>query len=78
MPLFALEVLEPGPTSRTQAVSCLFDSTEEPRVVFETVLEPVFFGFETDQHACGLTMTRDDDLLRLCFSKKSRQIILDL
>jgi hypothetical protein len=78
IPLFALDVLEPGATSRAQAVSRLFNSPQEPWVMFETVLEPVFLGSEADQHACRLAMTRDDDLLRLCFSKKARQIILDL
>src|SRR5260221_7718339 len=78
MPLFAFDVFEPGPTSRAQAVSRLFDTTQEARVVFEAVLEPVLFRLEADQHAGGLTMARDNDLLRLSFSKKARQIILDL
>ena len=78
VPLFIFDVFEPGPTSRAQAVSRLFDTTQEARVVFEAVLEPVLFRLETDQHAGGLTMARNNDLLRLSFSKKARQIILDL
>jgi hypothetical protein len=46
--------------------------------MFEAVLEPVFFRFKAYQHAGGLAVARDDDLLRLCLSKKARQIILDL
>jgi hypothetical protein len=46
--------------------------------MFEAVLEPVFFRFKAYQHAGGLAVACDDDLLRLCLSKKARQIILDL
>jgi hypothetical protein len=46
--------------------------------MFEAVLEPVLFRLEADQHARRLPMARNNDLLRLSFSKKARQIILDL
>jgi hypothetical protein len=46
--------------------------------MFEAVLEPVILRLEADQHAGGLAVARDNDLLRLSFSKKARQIILDL
>src|SRR5947209_12741715 len=78
VPLFAFDVFEPGPTSRAQAVSRLFDTTQEARVMFEAVLEPVLFRLESDQHACWLAMARNNDLLRLGFSKEARQVILDL
>src|SRR5712692_2605244 len=45
--------------------------------MLETVFEPVLFRFETDQHARRFAVARDDDLLRLCLSKKPRQIVLD-
>jgi hypothetical protein len=45
----------------------LFDTTQKARVMFEAVLEPVLFRLEADQHACGLAMARDNDLLRLIF-----------
>ena len=56
---------ESGPASRAQAVPRLFDATQETRVMFEAVLEPVFFRFKAYQHAGGLAVARDDDLLRL-------------
>jgi len=37
MPLFALDVLEPGPTSRTQAVSRLFDGSENCTAMYRLV-----------------------------------------
>src|SRR5712692_3082391 len=45
--------------------------------MLETVFEPVFFRFETDQHARRLAVAGDNDLLRLCLAKKPRQIVLD-
>src|SRR6266480_7749074 len=45
--------------------------------MLETVFEPVFFRFKTDQHARRLAVAGDDDLLRLCLSKEPRQIVLD-
>jgi hypothetical protein len=59
--LFHFNVLDPGPTSRAQAVSGLFDAAQEARVMLETVFEPVLFGLEADQHACRLAMACDDD-----------------
>jgi hypothetical protein len=72
-----IKVFEPDPASCKQAVPCLFDAAQESRVMFETVFEPVIFRLEADQHARRFAMTRDDDLLRHCLSKKPRQIILD-
>ena len=43
MPLFRFNILQPDPTSGAQAVPRLFDTTQEARVTFETVLKPVFF-----------------------------------
>ena len=39
--LFRLEVLQPNPSSRAQAVPRLFDPTQETGVMFETVFEPI-------------------------------------
>jgi hypothetical protein len=75
--LFRFKVLEPDPTSRAQAVPRLFDTAQEARVMLKTVFEPVFFRFEADQHTRRFAMARDDDLLRLCLAKESRQIVLD-
>src|SRR5690349_22241171 len=60
VPLIGFNVFEPCPTSRAQAISRLFDTTQEPWVVFETVLEPLLFRFEADQHARGLAVACDD------------------
>src|SRR5216684_5666537 len=70
--LFRFDVFEPDAKSCAQAVPCLLDAVQEARVVLETVFEPVLFGLEADQHARRLAVTRDDDLLRLGFSKKPR------
>src|SRR5712691_4584614 len=75
--LFRFKFLEPGPTSRAQAVPRLFDTAQEARIMLETVFEPGLFGLEADQHACRLAMARDDDFLRLCLAKESRQIVFD-
>jgi hypothetical protein len=66
--LFRFKIFELDSTSRAQAAPSLLDTTQEPWVVLETVFEPVLFRFEADQHACGLAVPRDDDLLSLGFS----------
>jgi hypothetical protein len=76
-PLFRFQVLKPDPVSCAQAAPRLFDATQEPWVMFETVFEPVVFRFEADQDAGWLAMSSDDDLLRFRLSKKPRQIVLD-
>ena len=43
VPLFRFNVFEPDPASCAQAISCLLDTTQEARVMFEPVFEPVFF-----------------------------------
>ena len=43
VPLFRFNVFEPDAASCAQAASCLLDTTQEARVMFEPVFEPVFF-----------------------------------
>ena len=74
---FCFEILQLDPTGGAQAAACLFDATQEAWVIFETVFAPILFRLEADEHAGRLAMARDDDLLPLCFSKKSRQIVFD-
>src|SRR5690348_5628411 len=54
------------------------DAPQETWVVFEPVVEPVVLGFEADQHAGRLTVTRDDDLLFFGLAQKMREIVFDL
>ena len=70
-------MFEMDTASCTQAVPRLLDTAQEARVMFEAVFEPVLFRPEADQHARRFAVARDDDLLRLCLSKKARQIVLD-
>jgi hypothetical protein len=76
--LFHFEVLQPDPTSRAQAVPRLFDSTQKSRVILETVFKPVLLRLKADQHARRFAVARNNDLLRLCLSKKLRPVVLDL
>ncbi len=59
--LFGFHVFESDPASGAQAVPRLFDTAQETQIVFEVVLEPVFFRLKADQHARRLAVARDDD-----------------
>jgi hypothetical protein len=50
------DVFELDTASCAQAVPCLLNATHEARVVLETVLKPVLFRLETNQHAGWLAM----------------------
>src|SRR5271157_2132948 len=76
-PLSLFQVFQPDPMPLAQAFSRLFDTAQEARVMFQTVFEPIVFGFESDQHASRFAMTGDDDLLRLSLAKIARQVIFD-
>ncbi len=45
-----------------EAHPCLFDTAEEARIGFKTIVKHVIFRFEADQDTCGFAMPRDDDL----------------
>ncbi len=65
-------VFEPHAASGAQAVACLFDTTEKSRVVLETVVEPILFGCEADQHAAGLPW-RVMTISRAAASRRKRE-----
>src|SRR3954453_411380 len=67
--LFGFQLLQPRSAPRTQAAPRLFDAIQKAWVVFEPVVEPVLFRFESDQNAGRLAVPRDDDLLRLRLTK---------
>ena|SRR5450631_230732 len=60
--LFDFDVLQPEPAPGMQTAARPLDPAQEPGIVFQSIFEPVFLRFETDQHASRLAMTRDDDL----------------
>jgi hypothetical protein len=41
--------------------SCISNTTQEFGMMLEPVIEPVFLGCESDQHARGATVPRDHD-----------------
>jgi hypothetical protein len=53
-------VFESDPASGAQAAPRLFDALQEPRIVFESVFEPVLFRFEADQHTRRFAMARGE------------------
>src|SRR5262249_25327306 len=57
--LFCFNVFQPESASSAQAAPRLFNATQEARVMFETIVEPVLFGLESDQHAGRFAVARD-------------------
>src|SRR6516165_6426470 len=45
--------------------------------MFEAIFEPIILGLKADEHAGRLSMTSDNDLLCLCLTQITRQVILD-
>src|SRR5262249_20349708 len=76
-PSLAFEVFQPDAASGADTVTCLLNASKETWVMLETIFEPIVFGFKTDQNAGRLAMSRDDDLLPLCFPKEAGEIIFD-
>ena len=76
--LLGFQVIQAHTAPGTQAVTCLFDPSQEAGIVFQPIIEPIILRFESDQHASRFAMACDNDLLRLCFTEKPRQVILDL
>ena len=52
--LFRFKVFEPDPASCAQAVPRLFDSTQEARIMLESIFEPALFRFEAISTPAGL------------------------
>ena len=70
-------VLQANAPTIGKALSGSCDSSLKPWVVLETVIEPVVFGRESDQHPGRLPMTGNDDLLLLCSAEVLRELVLD-
>jgi hypothetical protein len=75
--LLSFNILQPHSASGAQTVPRLFNATPETRIMFETVVKPVVFRLEPNQHTSRFAMPRDNDLPRLSLAKIARQIILD-
>src|SRR5260221_9182498 len=61
-----------------QATACPCDSVEEPRVILQLVVEPVFFTGESDQDARWLAVARNHQRLFLGHAEILGQIVLNL
>jgi len=73
----ALHILEAESTTRAQRRPCLGNATQEFRMMFEAILEPVVFRSESDQDASRTTVSSDHDLFIFRQAEVLRQIILD-
>src|SRR5215207_11676986 len=70
--LLRFNVLQPHAASGAQAIPRLFNATQETRVMFETVVKPVVFRLEPNQHTSRLAMPCNNDLLRFRLAKIAR------
>src|ERR1700682_2028286 len=60
-----------------QALAGSFDSLQEPRVILQLVVEPVFIGGKTDKDARGLAVARNDQSIFLRDAQIFREIVLN-
>jgi len=82
-PLFMLHeslvnyIFDSYPLPLAQALPSRGDSPQETGIVLEAIIEPVLFGFKSDQHSGRFPMSHDDDLLLFCKTEEFRQLIFD-
>jgi hypothetical protein len=74
----ALDVFEPDASALPQALPCGLDPGQESRVVFQTVIKPVVFGFEANEHPGRSAVPGDEHFFLFGGPKKAGQIVLDL
>src|SRR5258708_20358746 len=46
---FPLDVFQPDPMPRAQALAGLLDSLQKTRIILQPIFEPILLGLETDQ-----------------------------
>lgn len=60
-----LNRLEPHTSTGLDVGPSLAHFSDESGIVLQSVVEPIIFGLEANQHASGLPMPRDDDVASL-------------
>jgi len=58
-------ILQPYALTSSNGSASVLNSAEELGMVLQSILEPVFFRLEADQHSCWTPVPGDDNLL-LC------------
>jgi hypothetical protein len=71
-------ILESDATPTPEIFTGLGDPPQKLGMVLQSIVEPVVFAFEADQHTSGLTVPRDENLLGFGQAQESREIVLDL
>jgi len=72
------QIFEGDAATAPQSFSRSGNATQELRMVFQSIVEPVVLALEADQHSSRLAMSRDEDFLGLRQTQKSGQIVLYL
>jgi hypothetical protein len=71
-----LEILEADASALAKALPSGLDSAAKPRIIHQTILEPIVFGLEADQYPGRLAVPGDHDLLLLSKAQELREVIL--
>lgn len=70
-----LHILEPHSVPSIERLTGFAHSTQEARIAFKPVFEPVIFGLEPDQDASRPAVPSDDDFLVLSQAEIPRQVV---
>jgi len=71
-----LEILESGAATFVKALAGRLETPAEPGIMLETIVEPIVFRSEADQHPGRLAVPGNHDLLGLGETQVLREIIL--
>jgi hypothetical protein len=71
------DIFQPDAAPGAQVVARCGDAFQEDRVMFQPVIDPVIFRFETDQDTGRLAVPRDDNLFVFGQMKIFGKLIFD-
>jgi hypothetical protein len=71
-----LKVLGSDASTFVEALAGRLEPAAEPGIALKTMVEPMVFGPEADEHTGWLPVGGNRDVLRLCKTQVSREIIL--
>gem|GEM_PF-6896209 len=70
-------IFKPYPTALSQTATGTFDSPKKTPIILETIVKPIVFRVETDQHTGRLSVTRNDDFLLARLTQITRKVVFD-
>ncbi len=68
-------IFKPDAVARPDALPCALYSTQEPRIILQTVIKPIILRLKADQYSRRPAVAGDHDLLFFCQSQEFRKVV---